>query len=176
MSISPEKRFSKYYRIRNDADRLAGKLAAQHESHMVCRKGCDSCCMDFGLLPVEFFAILDRVKEMNLPSELTVREEGGCPFLLDHSCLIYSERPLICRTHGLPLLQMGNEEWELSACPLNFTLTDGNYFTMKNSFPSDRYNSRLYMANLDFIGSKKDIVIGENELIPLSRLPAWLKK
>jgi Fe-S-cluster containining protein len=48
------------------------------------------------------------------------RADGGpdrCPLLLDDRCLLYDARPVICRTHGYPLLVEGR----VDHCPKNFT-------------------------------------------------------
>jgi Fe-S-cluster containining protein len=45
-----------------------------------------------------------------------------CALLVDDRCSVYDERPLICRTHGLPT--RGRDEAatsSLQGCPLNFT-------------------------------------------------------
>jgi len=51
-----------------------------------------------------------------------LRGEGFCPLLLDERCGVYADRPLICRTQGLPLLlETGAGKPALDVCPLNFT-------------------------------------------------------
>ncbi len=41
--------------------------------------------------------------------------------LVDGACAIYDQRPIICRSQGLPLL---TGEDERATCPLNFVSTD----------------------------------------------------
>ncbi len=161
-----------YYKLREEIDWLAKKLEKQHKKHLACKMGCDLCCMDYSLLPVEFYSIANALKDQNLKLDYpSVTKEGNCVFLKDHKCTIYSERPIICRTHGLPLLYMNeNEEWELSACELNFTTFDMDDFTNENTFPQDRFNSDLFMLNKEFIRELKDKNYGEFDLIPLREL------
>ena len=66
---------------------------------------------------------------------------------------MYESRPIICRTHGLPLLFMNDEQWELSACELNFTEFDDEEFKEENTFPQDTFNSKLFMINKRFVES-----------------------
>ena len=46
--------------------------------------------------------------------------EGPCPLLVAGSCRLYAARPLICRTHGLPLLMTGADGPRVDYCPKNF--------------------------------------------------------
>jgi hypothetical protein len=64
---------------------------------------------------------------------------------------------------------MGEEGWELSHCELNFT-ENAPEFDEANTIPHDRYNSRLYMINREFIRSFEDRRYSEFDLIPVSSL------
>ncbi|MFV0592179.1 MAG: YkgJ family cysteine cluster protein [Draconibacterium sp.] len=161
-----------YKKLRDKIDSLSEKLANKHQKHMMCKAGCDLCCMDYRIFPVEFYHIRDRLKENgyqhNVPA---VTEEENCAFLKNHQCAIYEERPVICRTHGLPLLYMNEEgDWELSACELNFTEFDMDEFTDKNTFPQDKFNSELFMLNKEFIADFKEYKYSEFDLIPVKDL------
>jgi Fe-S-cluster containining protein len=49
--------------------------------------------------------------------------------LLDGACSVYEARPLICRSHGLPLvLERSKGRQMVDVCPLNFT--DGSLATL----------------------------------------------
>jgi Fe-S-cluster containining protein len=60
-----------------------------------------------------------------------VRERGedpglrACALLLDGRCSVYEQRPLICRSHGLPIGVRESDEpgspLRLDHCPLNFS-------------------------------------------------------
>jgi Fe-S-cluster containining protein len=145
---------------------------------MECKAGCDLCCMDYGILPVEFFAILDELKASKFQKELlkeTPEDKNSCIFLQKHICTIYKSRPVICRTHGLPLLFTNEDgEWQLSACELNFTQFNFEKFTLDNTYPQDKYNSKLFLLNRDFIAEYKDENFKEFDLIPLKKLVEYL--
>lgn len=61
----------------------------------------------------------------HLPDELWTEmpedDETPC-FLLgeDGACLVYAQRPMICRTHGLPNIDRGGENFSDLYCTLNF--------------------------------------------------------
>ena len=166
--------FKEYRRIRIEVEKLSEKLNSKFVGHMFCRSGCDLCCMDYSIFPVEFFSILNDLKTDN--PEVNFRqpeysENSYCRFLNDHLCTIYNYRLLICMTHGLPLLFTNEEgEWELSACDLNFTKFYFSKFTSHNTFPQDKFNSKLFVLNKSFISDFQDIKYTEFDLIPLKEL------
>jgi hypothetical protein len=65
---------------------------------------------------------------------------------------------------------MGEDGWEVSACELNFTNYDFEKFTGQNTFPQDKYNSRLYLINKEFIASLPGKPYQPLELIPMRKL------
>ncbi|HPF52710.1 MAG TPA: YkgJ family cysteine cluster protein [Draconibacterium sp.] len=166
-----------YLKLRDQVDQLSAQLEKIHRSHLSCKMGCDLCCMDYSIFPVEFYSIADQLSEQNLELDLqTAKDNESCVFLKDHKCSIYTERPVICRTHGLPLLYVNeNEEWELSACELNFTEFDTEEFNTENTFPQDRFNSELFMLNKEFIKNFEEQKYGEFDLIPIRELLKYIK-
>ena len=166
------KYFEKYMLLRNEIDNHSNKLGNEHKKQMQCKKGCDMCCMDYNIFPIEFYYILNNFKEKKIiPETSDEQKENVCVFLKNCACSIYHQRPIICRTHGLPLLFMNdNNEWELSACQLNFTEFNFEEFTLDNTFPQDKYNSKLFMLNKEFISEFQDKEYGEFDLIPLKNL------
>jgi uncharacterized protein len=174
--MQTEKHLTAYRALRKRIDTSLEKLSAQHAPHMKCSIGCDLCCMDYSILPVEFYAILDELKEKGIETESIeqANDQNGksCVFLKNHSCTLYESRPVICRTHGHPLLFTNDDyEWELSTCELNFTDYDYENFTPDNTWPQDTYNSKLFMLNKKFVTSLKgETAYGEFDLIPLKNL------
>jgi len=170
--------FKKYSVLRTAIDARAAELETLHRPHLLCKKGCDLCCMDYRIFPVEFYSIVEELKTKNLKM-LPVENDndGSCVFLQNHVCSIYNERPIICRTHGLPLLYANNDsEFELSACELNFTEFDFDDFTAENTLSQDTFNSRLFMLNKSFIRELDDKKFGEFDLIPLKNIADSLDK
>ncbi|SHJ54611.1 Fe-S-cluster containining protein [Tangfeifania diversioriginum] len=170
--------YKKYYNQRKEIDSATAKLTKKHHHHMECKSGCDSCCMDYGILPVEFFSIVEELRANNFDkAELPPQRENNdsCVFLQKHVCTIYQSRPVICRTHGLPLLFTNDEgEWQLSACELNFTQFNFENFTTENTYSQDKYNSELFLLNREFIAEFKNGKYNQFDLIPLKKLKNYL--
>ncbi len=97
------------------------RVLLEHAAHFACRLGCTDCCQsERTVSDVEFDALGRTVAALDpeTRARLTAREgPTPCPLLLDGGCAVYDERPLICRSHGLPLVMEGQHD----VCPLNFT-------------------------------------------------------
>jgi Fe-S-cluster containining protein len=158
-----------YLELRTEIDSLCLKLEKVHKEHIACSAGCHQCCMDFSIFPVEFFSIIKEISESKINIKTDIPEDD-CVFLINGLCSIYASRPVICRTHGLPMLQMGEDEWQLSYCELNFT--DGSLpeFTESDTFPQDSFNSRLFLINREFIRTLTDNQYSDTDLISLREL------
>ena len=143
--------FNRYFKLREQVDSVCRKLEDIHKVHLKCKAGCDQCCLNFGVFPVEYYAIK---KEL----EVTVGK-----------CTIYDSRPVICRTHGLPLLQMDmdGENWELSCCEFNFTDFPLENFNTDNSILQDKLNSQLFLINKEFINEFQGAKYSDLDLILL---------
>lgn len=164
---------SEYRKLRTQIDSEVANLEKTHTEHLKCKSGCDLCCMDYRIFPVEYYSILNELKENNpILNELkTDLPKDTCVFLQNHKCSIYGARPIICRTHGLPLLFANdNGEWELSACELNFTQFNFEEFTFDNTFPQDKFNSKLFLLNKKFIKTLSEKSFNEFDLLPLKDL------
>ncbi len=172
MNKAVTKLFNDYKNLVGKIDKHADSLEDKHKKFMKCKNGCDLCCMDFSVFPLEYHFILNEIEtDKTLPVLESNVKEGVCSFLKNHSCTIYKHRPIMCRTHGLPLIYANDEgEPELSACELNFTEYDFNDFTMENTLPQDKYNSKLFLINRDFISAFGDSKYTETDLIPLKNL------
>lgn len=171
-----EKYFEQYLLLRNKIDSLSKKLEVKHSKYMKCKAGCDMCCMDYSVFPLEFHSILKDLESYDSKPQINKNGlEEDCIFLNKHKCAIYKSRPIICRTHGLPLLFMNDGgNWELSACELNFTEFDIGSFSKENTFPQDIFNSKLFVLNQNFINKFKEKKYTEFDLIPIKKLKEYL--
>ncbi len=172
MKDNENKHFKKYRKLVNKIEQSTKVLEDIHSKHMMCKNGCDLCCIDFSIFPVEYYFILNELEKDETRLELELNQKGNtCAFLKNHSCSIYNHRPIMCRTHGFPLIYVNDEdENELSACELNFTEFDYEDFTMENTLPQDKFNSKLFLLNREFIAGFTDKKYGEMDLIPLKDL------
>jgi len=161
-----------YYKLRKKIDSLCEMLEKVHDRHLNCKKGCDLCCMAISVFPVELYAIKAELDPGAISGLPIPKDQVQCRFLVDHSCTVYESRPVICRTHGLPLVYMGMEsdEYELSLCELNFTEFDFLDFEEENTYPMDRINSQLYQINKNFVATFEDGKYSEQDRIPLADL------
>ena len=112
-------------RLHEVVDELAAPVARANAARLTCRSGCSSCCTD-GLT---VFAIEAAVIERHYPDLLATgapNEAGGCAFLdAEGGCRVYPHRPYVCRTQGLPLRWIEEDEEQdgivegRDICPLN---------------------------------------------------------
>ena len=123
-----------YIDLLKNVDAAMEKLSRLHGPEMKCAPGCDECCRAprSALLIEGFFmsiALRRKLDESRLNKllERACADPETCPFLNGEGlCVIYEARPLICRTHGAPLLVDTGDEVGVSFCRLNFTARDRN--------------------------------------------------
>lgn len=116
-----------YYRLRDKVDQLCEGITTHLGDALTCHAGCSSCCCAISVFPVEAAALLEAARQLTseqyqqLKKLLNSPLQGDrCPLLLNDRCLLYQARPIICRTHGLPiLLTNGGGEQRVDVCPLN---------------------------------------------------------
>jgi Fe-S-cluster containining protein len=136
-------------------------IASRQSAHMRCASGCHSCCapglsvslVEARALAAHLAARPERAREA-LALEVSDPHAGQRCSLLSArgECVVYEARPLVCRTHGAPLLvpvealeprargegAQGEEALALTACELNFTeegalegLTEGEWMDVR---------------------------------------------
>ena len=102
-----------------------------------CGPGCDRCCHQrFGVFAVEAAPIRGALGELGRRDPALrrrVRAQADdpayadrCALLVDGRCAVYDARPIICRTHGLPLAVPVDPDvpagpHRVDHCPKNFT-------------------------------------------------------
>lgn len=86
-----------------ECDLKTGELFTIHKHRLFCRPGCTQCCID-GITVFEVEARNIRERAADLLSTGNPAPVGICAFLGEEgTCRIYSHRPYVCRTQGLPL-------------------------------------------------------------------------
>jgi Fe-S-cluster containining protein len=89
---------------------IANRMTAALAPHVACKPGCSQCChMNTVIYEHEAIRLAEVSgrKMARLPFRPlgVVHVEGmkfngkPCPFLVDNSCSVYEDRPLLCRTH-----------------------------------------------------------------------------
>jgi hypothetical protein len=110
-------------RLHAVASELGETIARGHGARLRCRSGCADCCAD-GLTVFEIEAAVIARRHADLLASGDAHPEGGCAFLgPDRECRIYASRPYVCRTQGLPLRWLENDDdgpvEARDICPLN---------------------------------------------------------
>lgn len=202
-----------YFHLRNRITALAERLAVTYAAHLRCRRGCWFCCEDITLLPVELEAVRmsigrdratttrgDRPDPAELRASSVDRSADGtfpdvgtgtrCALLdADGACAVYEARPIICRTHGLPLAYRvyeydadGNEVLPNEPqhtdlwCDLNFTALESDaavaHFDRHGRIMMAAVNEELELINKAFLKTPAGrSYAGEPDLrLPLSTL------
>jgi Fe-S-cluster containining protein len=107
-------------------DEKSREIVARYPEHIRCSKGCHTCCIQ-GLTVngLERSAIRDYLtsrpalrQEAEKNAAANPHQGQRCAFLnAAGACLIYEARPVVCRSHGVPLKI---ERDVRDVCPLNF--------------------------------------------------------
>lgn len=116
-----------YLALLSRVDELCGHTAERFKTQISCRPGCDACCRHLSIFAVEAAALKQALGALAEPDASLIRAaaestgpEAPCPLLHGRLCLLYQARPIICRTHGLPLLVSRDGESGVDFCPENF--------------------------------------------------------
>ena len=135
-----------YHGLVADLDQAIDTMEQHLHQFLRCAPGCSSCCKKFSVLPLEAALIINSANVRLQP-----KDSGEiCPQLVDRHCSIYPQRPLICRTQGLPIgyIDEAHEQIEVSACPLNFP--EDHLFDFQDLLLLDSFNSRLAALNTTY--------------------------
>jgi uncharacterized protein len=117
----------RYRELAAKVDAFFARVAERHASDLRCAAGCSSCCHQrLTVTTVEADAVAELVRA--LPEEARARlgrdaHPDRCAALDDDGrCQIYAARPLVCRSHGVPIrLRAPGSLPVIQACHLNFT-------------------------------------------------------
>lgn len=112
-------------------DEFAARVGERDD--VLCRSGCDACCqVELNVCHLEAERVRRAVARMPGSVRPGVGRGPGCAFLVNSRCTIYDERPLVCRSQGLPLAYeagtvpaealsaRASDGRDLTWCPLNF--------------------------------------------------------
>jgi len=122
--------------LRTRVDQHFARALAQSPDEMQCREGFDRCChvrlSVFSLEAERIAAALAHLSSTDPELRAAVRRQADdpaatdrCAMLVRGRCAIYDERPLICRSHGVPVrVEAPGEPPSQTCCPLNFTQVD----------------------------------------------------
>ena len=161
-----------YFALRTRVDELCHVIGQGFATHIACTAGCDRCCRHLSLFPVEAFALAEAVRRLAPDRVELLRNlaaaaspDSACPLLQDGLCLLYDARPIICRTHGLPLVYLQDGNQHVDCCPDNFR--DIGSLPGNAIIRLDQLNTTLAAVNAVFIASmeEKGIVLPQRMTI-----------
>ncbi len=148
--------FASYHQLIARLDKLCKGITAALGDALTCSAGCSSCCQAISVFPVEAAAMLAGIMTLPADEQLKIQQalaspQGGSCALLHHDlCLVYRFRPVICRTHGVPLLvQEPGQATTVAVCPLNCTGMQS--FPKETMLDLARINQLLVAINLMFV-------------------------
>ena len=167
-----------YYRLRDEVQQQVVALSKQHGDWIHCQKGCSSCCLKLTVWPVEFYAILNEMKAVNWPKPVEDNQRA-CGYLDEHgACQMYPFRPIICRTHGLPLAYWQDDNdppgYGVSFCEKNFDAAHDIRFDSENTLNMDEVNEKLARINIVFLEEHKELNLKPTDRIELKQLLEYL--
>jgi hypothetical protein len=116
---------TQYQKLCEYCDKVFAATYEAFRPYIRCSKGCAACCTLETVTPLEAYMIASYLTSLP-PQTLSVLSNTGhhapdwCIFLDQNECLIYPVRPIICRTHGLPMTYP--DQPGIDICPLNTEL------------------------------------------------------
>lgn len=155
-----------YKQLTARVDALCSAIAATLGEQITCSEGCSSCCTAITVFPVEAAAILEALENLPERKAEEIRrhisehaDDERCPLLFHHRCLLYDARPIICRTHGLPITYFANGTHSSDCCPLN--LTDCESLSGTSVVDIDKLNHLLVAVNSLYLAQSESSATAE---------------
>ncbi len=110
-------------------DAFFARVEARHGDDMQCRTGCSDCCrVRLTITAVEAAAVRAEVAGWPAGRRRALAAAGPgdrCAALDDAGrCRIYAARPIVCRSHGVPIRMRRGSLPVVEACHRNFTRTE----------------------------------------------------
>lgn len=150
---------SRYQDLLHKIDDKSREISGRHADDMHCRKACHSCCLPgLSLFPVEADAIVEHLNgegwDAVLANEKTDPHGAArCSFLnAEGACMIYAVRPVICRTHGLPLRIKTDQGPQRDSCPLNYQTQGLGALPDSSILNLELINTLLVLINQNYLG------------------------
>jgi uncharacterized protein len=162
-----------YRQLIAKVDAHVATVAESCADQLACRPGCASCCRHLTVTSVEAFALARALQDMPGDQAAKLREGAAaagdsetCPLLVGGLCRLYAARPLICRTHGLPLLVEDEAGRRVDFCPQNFTAVESLPAALVLDL--ERLNILLALINRQFLAGLEAAGVKVAERLPLA--------
>jgi Fe-S-cluster containining protein len=104
-------------------DGFFARVEDRHGADMQCRTGCSDCCHTrLSITRVEADAIRALGRRVTINPDASL-----CAALDQHGrCQIYEARPVVCRSHGVPIRMREGSLPVIRSCHRNFTQTQAD--------------------------------------------------
>ena len=115
-----------YDRLVARVDGMVHRIRHKYDAHIACHKGCACGCRNLSLMPIEALALSGAVQDLSEGLKVKILKHASnasfwdCPLLEEGACSLYAFRPIICRTHGYPLLTYYQGKPSIGYCRHNF--------------------------------------------------------
>jgi uncharacterized protein len=161
--MTQNEKFDNYLNLLRKVDSLFETVKRRHEHSFKCMSGCYGCCQPgLSVSEIEWARINEwlqndpdtRAKIHDLKQMLN--QKDFCRLLdRDGRCSIYEVRPLICRSHGMPVSWTNDtgdsNQGELrDVCPLNFTGESLDDLSSSDVLSLDKINTLLSLINRQY--------------------------
>ena len=109
-------------------DGFFARVEARYGDDMQCQTGCSDCChVRLSITNVEADSIRADVATWPIGQRRALADDRGdrCAALDDRGrCRIYAARPVVCRSHGVPIRLREGSLPVIRSCHRNFTHTE----------------------------------------------------
>lgn len=107
-------------------DAFVARVDALHPGELACGPGCDDCCQQrLSVTGVEAarivsaLAAMDALEREEIARRASIAPESACAALDENGrCGIYAVRPLVCRSHGVPIRYVQDDAPDRRHLPL----------------------------------------------------------
>lgn len=168
-----------YRLLAADVEQRCSDVQNRYAEQIVCAKGCKgNCCrIHLSISAIEAFHLASALSTYPEDSVRKIRTAAGqassagpCPLLVQGACHMYSDRLILCRTHGLPMLIHYRGRKSVGCCQKNFRRLP--VIPDEACIDLDRLNTRLAAVNKRFLSEyggrfalKERYLIGEALLL-----------
>jgi len=147
-----------YQNLLHKIEQANKRLKEYYSEHIVCKPGCSPCCeVERTVLPIEAYIAKQQLLTLSFQRIRKLRSrhrkhDERCPMLWNKLCAIYPARPIICRTHGLPIFYHEADITFVDYCRLNFTKLPEKYkFLDRNILDLTEFNAELVRLDQQFV-------------------------
>ena len=152
-----EKILVNYKELCNYCDNFYKSIKRLYSSQMKCKRKCFKCCELHTVCALEAYFMCNYLDKNNINLKKEDLGSTYCALLKNDECILYPVRPLICRSHGVPMY-FDNKNSILSSCIYNFKSVDWSCFPKNHVFDTYSVTQCLLKLNIAFCiatGNKK---------------------